>query len=510
MPRTSRAKRDPTNLTGARIGLYCRVSIVRHGVEKSVDDQETLGREWISQQGATLAGVYRDADRSASRFATRERKEWERLVADVKAGSLDALWIWELSRAARRLTVLAQLIEDCQAAGVLLVIKDQAHDLSRSSSALVLSILGAISQMESEQISERTQRGKGSAARAGRPAGRDQYGYKRRYNQITRVLEAIVPDVFDGDGPALRTDSPAYIVREIFTRFAAGGTLHGIARDLNRRRIPTGQGAARWWPVTVRKILESPHYIGQRVYRGEVLEDGETGRPVPAMWDRLVEEETFYACQNILRDPNRPKNRPGRARWLLTWIVRCAECGGPLARGTRSGRRPYYYCWPEHCLGVDAQQLDDHVESKVIGFLSDPAVYDDLSRVDDSAAAKQARADAEQLRADLAQWRRAAQAGDVTPATFIPVEQDRLRRIAEAEQREQQATLPPALHGNIGPAVKARWAGFDVATKRQIISAVATIRVRRIGRGINQYNQPAIESRVEWIPLLGPGSGDPS
>jgi hypothetical protein len=72
MPRAARpSRRDPTDLAGLRVALYCRVSQDRYRTEKSVDDQEAEGRRWVSEHGAVLAGLYADDDRSASRYARR-------------------------------------------------------------------------------------------------------------------------------------------------------------------------------------------------------------------------------------------------------------------------------------------------------------------------------------------------------------------------------------------------------------------------------------------------------
>jgi len=89
--------------------MYCRVSQDRDGTEKSTEDQEAEGRRWAERQHVLLAEVYRDNDRSASRFATRQREDFTRMMADLAAGKLDVLWFWELPRSQRRLDVFAKL-----------------------------------------------------------------------------------------------------------------------------------------------------------------------------------------------------------------------------------------------------------------------------------------------------------------------------------------------------------------------------------------------------------------
>lgn len=46
------------------------------------------------------------------------------------------------------------------------------------------------------------------------------------------------------------------IETQIQAAHGAGKTLAQIARDLNTARIPTAHGGARWWPSTVRAVVD--------------------------------------------------------------------------------------------------------------------------------------------------------------------------------------------------------------------------------------------------------------
>ena len=50
---------------------------------------------------------------------------------------------------------------------------------------------------------------------------------------------------------------PVEIVKRIYNERVAGKSLREIAASLNIDRIPTAHGGARWWPSTVRGILQS-------------------------------------------------------------------------------------------------------------------------------------------------------------------------------------------------------------------------------------------------------------
>ena len=49
---------------------------------------------------------------------------------------------------------------------------------------------------------------------------------------------------------------PHELVKEIRTAHADGRSLAQIARELNAAGTPTAHGGARWWPSTVRAVLE--------------------------------------------------------------------------------------------------------------------------------------------------------------------------------------------------------------------------------------------------------------
>lgn len=59
--------------------------------------------------------------------------------------------------------------------------------------------------------------------------------------------------------PATRGRKPAVpseIARRIHDERSAGKSLRQIAANLNADRIPTAHGGARWWPSTVRQVLQ--------------------------------------------------------------------------------------------------------------------------------------------------------------------------------------------------------------------------------------------------------------
>jgi DNA invertase Pin-like site-specific DNA recombinase len=493
------------DLRDLRVGLYCRVSKENDGNdksirEKSVDDQEREGRRWVDQHHCTLTRVYRDPGRSASRFATRKREDFDMLTADIDAGKLDVIWFWEQSRSTRRLGVYAELRDLCRDHGVLWVIRDRVYDPASSADMLSPAIQAIISEDESEKISQRVTRGKKSGAEAGRPPGRVPYGYKRIFDPETGRSKEDVPDTWSDDGRPVE-DSPAFIVREIFDRIAAGSTILAIWRDLNARAIPTTSGnGRRWYHSTIRKIAMNPAYAGLRVHQGEILEG------VKSFGPPLVDEDLFWTVRGIVTDETRRKWRARAvpASTLVSSIALCGECGAKMITAWGRRERAIYHCCEHDCATITTTKLDDYVEEVMVRWLSDPDVAASLTAGDDSAAAKQARGDAARARVELEDWRRLVDLGEVTPTGYARAEQRLLAQIAAAEEAMQAATVPLVLRGKLGQQARAGWEACDREAKRAIIRLVADIRIKRSERWQRGPVAPLVHERVEWQWLLGP------
>jgi DNA invertase Pin-like site-specific DNA recombinase len=519
-------KRSTTDLRDARAALYCRVSRDDSERAKSPKDQEAIGRVWVRRVGAQLAErhVYRDNDRSASQYATKQRESFIRLRGAIADDELDVVWFWDQSRQARDTEVFAQLAKLCQRHGVLWAFGDRVLDPDNPADMLSAGIEAVVSQHASEVTRRNVKRGKRSSADEGLPAGRVPYGYRRVYDPISRAWLRDEPDPGDGEAGS----APAAVVREIFERIAAGDSITGIRHDLNDRGIRTRGDKHQpegypWDNPKIRYIATNPTYIAQRVWHIDdhypTAKSGNRSKAVlegvAAAWPPLVDEELFYKVDRIVNDPKRRTTRMGPriGRYLLSALACCGECGGKLVRrqmpanNRRTRLVDGYACRDRQCVGVSVEALDRLVETELVAWLSDPATVDDLARArgeNSSTDADQARADSERARADLRQLEADLEAGEVSPRAYTIAERRLLGLISDAERRlAELAALPTVLVELVGPQAAAGWAALTLDAKRLVIGTVADIRVRRVGRG---YKVP-ISERVEWDWLIGDGNG---
>jgi site-specific DNA recombinase len=425
-----------------RAGIYDRVSDDQGGRSRSTDQQGTANQEAAEQAGWRLMARYPEPDRSASRFAKKDRPQWTRLLADVAAGRLDVVVLWESSRGDRKLTGWSTFLDLCRERGVLVHVTSHRHtyDLSNPRDWKALAEDGIDSAWESEKTSLRIRRDLADAAAQGKPHGRVRYGFTRRYDPDSREL--VAQEAHPEHAP---------VVREIIGRVAAGEAVSVLQRDLYERGVPNPTGGEHWARSTiVALVLNGVAYIGKRRHNDGPLLDGN--------WPALVEEDVYWRAVRVLKDPARKTAtgkrggiRPGAAKWLLSYIATCAKCDAPLGvqHRPRGGKMvPCYRCSSSRATHAIApvEWMDDEVAGKVISYLANPERWKPEGS---DREAQAARDEAEAERARLADFERQAVAGKISADSFARIAGGIEVRIAELETRAHELAVPALEPGNL-------------------------------------------------------------
>lgn len=462
-------------LEGLRLGIYSRASDDEDGTESSVTTQAKHGGRFAERHGCVIVDRYVDNDKSASWFAKKARPDFDRLLSDIAAGKLDLVWFFTISRSQRDLGTFAKLRDLCRAKGVRLAVKNRVYDLSDAADLRTLGAGAVDAEVFSVELSQNVVAGMQEAAEAGKPHGPTAYGYRREYDRRGRYARQ-VPD-----------EETAPIVREIITRIAKGHYVAKIGRELEDRGVPAPSGGAHWSRSVLRRIAANPVYVGKRVYRGEVLD-----LPEPC-WKPLVTEDAFYRAQAVLNSPNRKTTKPGRARWLLSYIMRC-ECGKQVQNNSRDATRSRRYICVQGHNQIIADPVDEFVMAVIDAYLGREDVREYLAQgSSDDSVVVAARTEAAKLRLELEQNRAARERGDLDLAEFLRFKKSLTDRIEAAEARAEEAAIPPVLRtGSVD------W--DDIPLARQAVAMLADITLKR-GDG-------PISERITWRWLIGPDAVD--
>lgn len=492
-----------------RAGLYERVSTGIKDMElsRSVDRQNEDGRAAVNRYGWRLAARYADPGLSASRFAKKERPDWKRMMGDVRSGHLDVVVLWMPDRGSRKLTPWSEFLDACRDRGVLIhiVSRNKTYDLRDPWDWKSLAEEGIQSASESDNKSIHVTNALAKYAQQGEPHGRIPYGYTRRY-----VLDPTRPKGHRGIQEPHPDQAP--IVREIITRIAQGHAISALIRDLHARGIPAPTGAEIWAMSSIRRmVMEGVVYIGKRRHNDGPLIDGD--------WPPLVDEDVYWAAVTVLNDPRRLTHlqyrgggiRPGKAKWLLSYIATCGKCGYPLSvthRDRASGRQALYRCASSvgGCAYAPVEWMDKLIVAAVVHVCGLPGVYAGITEGEDKEAlAAQAEADAERNR--LAQFESDAISGAISSDSFARISAGIEARIAELEARAEQATQVPELRALLADSreareedILARWEDMPIPARRRVVQKLfaPTLAPTPVSGNYLDIHRVKLNPRFKW------------
>jgi Trp operon repressor len=146
--------------------------------------------------------------------------------------------------------------------------------------------------------------------------------------------------------------------------------------------------------------------------------------------------------------------------------------------------------------------LDRFAEDRIITWLANPDVAGELSSRDNSPAAKAAREDRKKAERQIEEYRKLAERGDIDAVDFARAKKGAQARIADALRREKESAMPAVVGRFLGEQARAGWAAADNTIRRQLVQAVAEIRVHRVGRDAGAAGPVDPVYRVGWRWLL--------
>ncbi|WP_409074606.1 recombinase family protein [Micromonospora chalcea] len=442
-------------MTTTYAALYLRQSRDFTGEGLAIERQEGEAQGLIERRAWTIREVLRDNDVSAA--GKKKRPGFERLLELIERQEISVVVAWDLTRLTRNARDTLRLLEAGESAGITLaLVRGSDIDLSTPAGRLTASVLAAVARHEIEQKADRQRAAAAQRADQGRPP----LGVRLTgYTVAGEVLE-----------------EEAATVRTLFSRFAAGDSLKGLAAWLTETGVPTRHGG-RWIASTVQGILRNPRYAGRAVYQGQT-----TGKP--GAWPALVEPEVFDQVAARLADPRRVTNRMGTDRKHLgAGLFRCAVCDRPCS--SFSGHR--YRCPDAHVMR-SRPQVDEFVITLVRARLARPDLGDLLPQVDNEEVARlnaeigrlegRVRRIEEDYDAELIDGRRYKVATEKASA-----------ELAAARAARARLTAPGAASGVL--AADDPVAAFDAAPlmiRRAVIEALCVVRLASAPRGRKTFD----------------------
>ena len=310
-----------------KIAAYCRVSTEKEAQIDSLEKQIEFFNEFAKKNNYELYKLY--ADEGISGKQIKHRKQFQQMMQDAKAKKFDKVVVKDVSRFARNTVDLLQSIRELKSYGIEVDFLNNG-EIMEGGSEFILTILGAMAQQESANMSKRVKFGKDITAKKGRVPN-IVFGYDKMPDE--RYTLKI-------------NEEEANIVKEIFESYVYKGIgTTKIAWDLNDRGIRTKKTKSKWVQTSIVRMLKNPIYTGRVTNKKSEVTDFITGTrkdlpeeewivvEKPEM--RIVSDELFNRAQDILAQRSNEfklNNKREKTEYVFSTLIYCKHCGYSFRR----------------------------------------------------------------------------------------------------------------------------------------------------------------------------------
>jgi site-specific DNA recombinase len=409
---TKNTKPEPrTSVKLVRCAVYTRKS-TEEGLEQefnSLDAQREAGEAFIrSQAGEGWTLNPERYDDGGFTGGNMDRPAFQRLMADIEAGRIDAVVVYKVDRLSRSLLDFAQMMQIFEKHNVAFVSVTQQFNTGTSMGRLVLNVLLSFAQFEREIISERT---------------RDKIAATRRKGKWSGGHPLLGYDVDPNGFKLVVNPAEAERVRAIFTLYLEHQALLPVVEELELRgwtnkrwttRKGTERGGKPFTRTSLYQLLTNPVYLGKVKYKDE-LHDGEH--------PGIVDPGIFQRTQDTLRRNGRTGGAGVRNQFgaILKGLLRCKPCGCAMTPthtgkpGSDVRKYRYYVCTQSQKRGratcpskaVPAGGIEDFVVERIRCVGRDQELRREVlaqARAQDEAHAAALEAEERGLAQNLKSW----------------------------------------------------------------------------------------------------------
>jgi len=327
-----------------RVAAYCRVSTDEEEQLTSYEAQKTYYTDKIMQnKDWTMAGIF--ADEGITGTSARKRPEFLRMIRLCRQKKIDVVLTKSISRFARNTVDCLNYIRALKELDIAIIFEKENINTLESESEIIITLMGAFAQAESESISQNVRWGIRQSMREGRYGFIPVYGYKK-----------------DDDGTIRIIPEQAEVVRRIYASFLMGDPIEGIRAWLREENIPTCSGRGAWANNAIESMLRNEKYCGdmllQKTFRSDCISrrvirnDGQLPKYlVQNHHAAIIDRRTFELVQSEIARRVGTKSimqkdcisglSSYRSTYALTGCLVCGECGTLYKRCTwaRNGKK---------------------------------------------------------------------------------------------------------------------------------------------------------------------------
>ena len=233
-----------TPLKKTKVAIYCRVSTNHPAQLESLSAQVDYFKNMVETTWSwELAGVYADVCSGKNNI----RSELQRMIMDCHENRINLVMVKSISRLGRNTVEVLKLIRQLRSLDVDIHFDTENINISDRTNDVMISVIEAIAQAESESRSQNIKMGIVNQLSGGTSKLYDKPCYGYRTNAIGKL-------VIDKKQKS--------VVQKIFELYLIGYSILGIIRYLEEKKIASPSVKPKWSKRSVELLLSNEKYIG--------------------------------------------------------------------------------------------------------------------------------------------------------------------------------------------------------------------------------------------------------
>lgn len=307
-----------------RVGAYVRVSTQEEAQVGSFEMQVKHFTDEINDNPAyEMVKIYTDEGVSGTQVS--RRNGFLEMIEDAKAGKLDLILTKSITRFGRNAADILSTLQmmDGLNPPVTVIFESDHIDTADGKNKILISIMSALSELESQLKSEAIKSGIVYQMQNGicKFSVKNTLGYYRDYAGVVRVEK-----------------DAAELVRYIFDEFLSGGSPSEIANALTQSGFSSPTRMPHWRAETIKGILSNEKYCGDVLYQKTYTQSyithlSKNNNGVLRQWhwtnrhEAIISKDKWLKAQELLKLKEWSKKHHKIAEMPKRFVVSCVKSG---------------------------------------------------------------------------------------------------------------------------------------------------------------------------------------
>jgi DNA invertase Pin-like site-specific DNA recombinase len=357
-----------------RTAAYARVSSGKDAMLHSLAAQADYFAGYIARQPSWVyAGCYMDEAKTGTKDT---RPEFQRLLADCRAGKIDVIITKAVARFARNTLTLLETVRELKSLGIDVYFEQENLHSLNGEGEVMLTIIAAVAQEQSRSVSENSKWRIRKDFQQGLASPHRMLGYRVKHGRLI-----------------IRQDE-AEVVRQIFAWYMEGYGKEGISFKLAAMGIKRAPNNVRGVLMNIKymgDLMLQKFFINNHLEKKKMINQGELPRfIVSGSHEPIINKDTFNQVQEEMRrraGKYLPKPRLNQT-YAFTGMIKCGICGAPyrrkIAGSAAQYKKPVWICRTYNSVGKAAcasQMIPEAIlEAKTAEALKIPVYNETLMK----------------------------------------------------------------------------------------------------------------------------------